>query len=129
MKNERTLTELRNALGGRIYIYLADAETSRRFLENAEAEGYRFGAVRPSDSSGADMIALEEGRQLSHVGFVGHMAFQCPSGVKDEFYRVDYQKFINGCADYMYREEPTGMQSYGVIHTQNREMRKYDLIT
>ncbi len=101
MKNPRTLTELRNGINGRIYIYLADQDICKKFLKDAEAEGYRFGKVRPTESECADIIALEKNKQLSYVGFVGHMAFQCPSGVEGAFYRIDYRKFSSGNNDYL----------------------------
>lgn len=102
MKNVRTLTELRNNLKGKIYIYLEDRTICKQFLNDAENEGFHFGKIKPTDSDGADIIALEKGKQLSYVGFVGHMAFQCPSGVEGSFYRIDYRKFANGDRVYTY---------------------------
>ncbi len=104
MKELRTLTELRSALKGRIYIYLENDEICRKFLQSAEDEGFRFGKIKPTDNGTANIIALEKRKQLSYVGFVGHMAFQCPSGVEGEFYRIDYRKFITGEKDYFYCE-------------------------
>lgn len=105
MENVRTLTELRNDLRGKIYIYLANREICRRFLQEAEAEGYRFGTIKPTDSDGSNIIALEKHKQLSYVNFVGHMAFQCNGGDdSDGFYRIDYQKFASGDNDYFFKQ-------------------------
>lgn len=106
MVNTRTLTELRKGLKGRIYIYLEDEKICNVFLKNAEDEGYRFGKIKPTKNDGSNIIALEKNKQLSYVGFVGHMAFQCPDGVKGNFYRIDYKKFINGDKDYLFKDEP-----------------------
>lgn len=105
MKSTRTLTDLRNKLKGRIYIYLDNSDICKKFLHNAEAEGFRFGKIKPTDSGDSDIIALENNHQLSHVGFVGHMAFRYPSGVKGDFYRIDYRKFYNDDEDYLYSEK------------------------
>lgn len=108
MKNIRTLTELRAGLKGRIYIYLDNDETCRKFLRKAEDEGYHFGGIKPTESGGSGIIALEKNKQLSFVGFVGHMAFQCNGGSNkgNGFYRIDYRKFIGGDKDYMFKDKP-----------------------
>lgn len=105
MIKERTLTNLRNAFGGKVYVYLNSETIGRRFLEDAEKEGYRLGKTRPAQSGSSDIIALEHGKQLSFVGFVGHMAFQCPSGVSGKFYRVDYERYINGDENFFFSEK------------------------
>lgn len=99
---KRTLDQLRSARKGRIYLYLRDGDAIRQFTADAEAEGYRFGTVRPSESPADDLIALGEGRQLSHVGAVGRMAFQCGggSGAKGAFHRIDYARYRRGDKTY-----------------------------
>lgn len=105
MKNTRTLTELRNSLKGRIYIYLENKDICKKFLQDAENEGYRFGKIKPTKSSGSNIIALEKNKKLSYVGFVGHIAFQCNGGSDNsDFYRIDYRKFINGDKDYFFKK-------------------------
>ena len=98
----RTLDHLRNTHAGKVYVYLKDEETEKRFYADAEAQGYRFGQLRPSDSPPDDMIALEQDKQLSHVGFVGRIAFQCNGGdcPKGEFHRIDYAAYLRGNKDY-----------------------------
>jgi hypothetical protein len=103
MKNQnRTINSLRENLNGKIYIYLKDRQICERFLQDAENEGYLFGKIKPTETDGADIIALEKSKQLSYVGFVGHMAFQCPNGVQGDFYRVDYSKYVNDEKDYFF---------------------------
>lgn len=104
---ERTLENLRNALSGKIYLYLKDRITERLFAVAAEEEGYRFGTIVPTESPADNLIALDENKQLSHVGFVGRFAFQCNggNGAKGRFHRIDYAKYVRGDADYYYRKD------------------------
>lgn len=101
---ERTLDNLRKSLKGKIYLYLKDAETEKQFKEDAQAEGYRFGTISPADSSADNIISLGENKQLSHVGAVGRIAFQCNggSGANGNFHRIDYRKYIDGENNYIY---------------------------
>ncbi|MCD8049983.1 MAG: hypothetical protein LUG52_10430 [Clostridia bacterium] len=90
------LTELRNKYEGAIYVYLADAEICRRFLRDAEDEGYRFGSIKPTENHVSDIISLDCKKQLGYVGAIGHMAFQCGGGDnKANFHKVDYRDFLN----------------------------------
>ena len=103
MTTKRTLTELRNTLQGKIYIYFDNEEICCKFLQDAEDEGYRFGSMYPTQSSRSNIIALENDKKLSHVGYVGHVAFQCPSGVVGGLHRVDYEKYVKGDEDFFYK--------------------------
>lgn len=94
---ERTLTDLRNSLEGKIYVWMKDAETEQKFVADAESEGYLYGKIRPSDSPVDNIVALHDNKQLSHVGAVGRMDFQSGGG-----HRIDYKKFKNGEEDYYY---------------------------
>ena len=94
---ERTLTSLRNSLDGKIYVYCKDAETAQEFIADAEAEGYHYGKLRPSESPADNIIALHDDKQLAHVGAIGRMDFQSGGG-----HRIDYAKYKNGDTDYYY---------------------------
>lgn len=100
---ERTLEHLRNSLRGKIYVLLNDEETQTLFFADAGAQGWTFGGTQPCDSPRDDLIALENEKQLSHVGFVGRIALQCRggSGAKRNFHCVDYAKFRRGEARFM----------------------------
>lgn len=101
----RTLDHLRNTRKGKIYVWLRDADTIRRFYADAQAQGYRFGQIKPSGSPPDDIIALGRNKQLSHVGFVGRLAFQCNGGncPKGTFHRIDYARYVSGEKKYDYR--------------------------
>lgn len=99
---KRTLEQLRNDYTGKVYIYLKDEKTLRRFYADAQTQGWRFGALRPADALPDELIALNKNRQLSHVGFVGRIAFRCGGGssAKGRFHRIDYAKYISGDKKY-----------------------------
>ena len=92
---KRTLDELRRRYQGKLYLVNLD-------LEDAEAQGYRCGKLKPTEMQGGDFISLERGKQLSGVGFVGHMAVQCGAVTI-----VDYRKWRSGDNGYLLRERRT----------------------
>lgn len=102
---ERTLTKLRE-FDGRIYVYLDNEKICKRFLQEAENEGYRFGKIKPTQSGGSNIIALKKNKQLSYVGFVGHVEFQCNGGDGGNLIRVNYEKYINGDANFLFENSP-----------------------
>lgn len=114
---ERTFDNLRKTLKGKIYLYLKDAETERQFIEDAQAEGYRFGSISPADSLADNIISLCEDKQLSHVGAIGRIAFQCNggSGARGRFHRIDYAIFRRGDNNYYYVPD----DPFAKIKTQN----------
>ena len=107
MENKRTINALRDILEGRVWVYLKDAETCRQFYKDAEAEGFSFGDRRPTDSFVDDIIAIHKDKTISHVGFVGRMAFHAPGNVDGGMYRIDYAKYIAGESDFYYSERST----------------------
>lgn len=98
---KRTIKEL-SKLKGKVYVYLKDEKTAKIFLKNAELEEFKFNRIKPTENKRSNIIAVKARKQLSYVGFVGHMAFQCPSGVEGNFYRIDYKKYISGDDEYYY---------------------------
>lgn len=89
-------------MDGKIYVYLADKRIAKIFLQNAESEGFKFGNIKPTENGWSNIIAVEKRKQLCYVNFVGYMAFQYPSGVEGNFYRIDYKKYISGDDEYYY---------------------------
>ena len=104
MENKRTISALRDILEGKVWVYLKDERTCRRFYEDAEAEGFRFGDRKPTDSCIDDIIAVNKDKTIAHVGFVGHMAFHAPSAVDGGCFRIDYAKYIAGEQEFYYSE-------------------------
>lgn len=105
MLKERTLLELRRNFKGSIYIYCDNKKIGKQFMKDAENEGYIFGKTKPTENGWSNIVALKHSKQLSFVGFGGHMAFQCNGGdnSKGFFHRIDYKKFINNDIDYFFR--------------------------
>lgn len=101
----RTLDALRNAIAGKIYIYCKNETTAKEFLIDAEKEGYRFGTIKPTDNKTDDIIALEENKQLSYVGFVGRIAIQCNGSGNANLHIIDYAKYRDGEEDYYLQPE------------------------
>ncbi len=103
MTNSKTLTDLRNRLKGKIYIYLDNTDICKKFLQDAEQEGYRFGKIKPTESKVSDIIAIDYNKQLSYVNFIGRIVFQCNGGSNNnDFHRIDYLKLLKGNKDYLF---------------------------
>ena len=82
---------------GRVYVYLADRETARHFLEDLEQEGFAFrDGERPTARPADRIYALNRDRTINFVGFVGHMAFGCGARTigGERLVRVDYRAFL-----------------------------------
>ncbi len=94
---ERTLTALRKELKGDIYIWLRNEEVAKRFLQDAEREGFTVGGGRPTARPFTSVMALHEDT-ISYVGANGMIRFGC--GDTADFHRVDYQKYVSGAAEF-----------------------------
>jgi len=105
-QNNRTIVALRDTLKGDVWIFLDNAETCRKFYEQAEAEGFHFGDILPTQGENDDIIALHHDRQLAHTGFAGHMRFY--HGPNDtDFHRINYAKYIAGEDNFYFDEADT----------------------
>ena len=98
----RTIENLRNSYKGKIYVYLNNEKVCKDFYADAENEGYLFGENKPTESQIDDIIALENGKNLSYVGFVGRIAYQSEGSRK--IHRVDYAKYKAGDSDYIIKD-------------------------
>lgn len=87
----KTIRELAN-MGEHVYVHLADEETAKRFLQQAEAEGFTFGdGVKPTDRHWSDLYAIHLDGTLNYVGSVGRIEYG--SGA-DSVVRVDYSQVL-----------------------------------
>ena len=93
----RNVTEL-SKLNGKVYVYLKDEVIARRFLQDAENEGFTFGdGEKPTARPGNNLYMVNRDCTISHVGWAGHMAFQSAKYVgEQELIRVDYEKYLLG---------------------------------
>lgn len=74
------MSKLKNLLSAypnsRIFLHCKTHELARRFLADAEAEGFTFGDdVKPTERGTDSIFALNDNMTINYVGFVGHMAF------------------------------------------------------
>lgn len=97
MKGVFSMSKIRlllSAHNGRIYVYLATEDICRRFLQDAEDEGFLFGdGVKPTQKPSSDIIAVNRDMTLNYVGFVGHAAYQAADRIGEQkLIKVDYRK-------------------------------------
>lgn len=104
METIRTLNNLRNSLSGKIYVYLKDTDTKKKFSADAKAEGYSFGKAELPEIIGDNIISLKKNKQLCYVGSMGRIEFQCNGGDNacGRFHRIDYARYRRGDEDYYY---------------------------
>ena len=98
----RNVTEL-SKLNGKVYVYLKDEVIAKRFLQDAENEGFTFGdGEKPTARPGNNLYVVNRDWTISHVGWAGHMAFQSAKYVgEQEMIRVDYEKYLIGGENYV----------------------------
>lgn len=92
----RTIKELKSNVNGKLHVVCNDEATAKRFLEDAEREGFMFGKYKPTTRSISDLYAVENDHLVSHVGAIGRMAYQAGESIK-----VDYAKYISGADEYI----------------------------
>ena len=82
---------------GRVYVYLANEEIGRRFLEDSEKEGFTFAdGVKPTERDMDCIYALNPNMTINYVGFAGHMAFGCANSIGGKpLIKIDYREFLN----------------------------------
>lgn len=98
----RNVTEL-SKLNGKVYVYLKDEMIARRFLQDAENEGFTFGdGEKPTARPGNNLYVVNCDWTISHVGWAGHMAFQSAKYVgEQELIRVDYERYLSEEEDFI----------------------------
>ena len=119
----RTLDNLRNSMKGRLYIVCRNTAVGKRFLQDAEAQGYLFGSIKPTTFESVDMVALERHHQLAHVNYLGHMA--AGAGAVN---CIDYEKYIDGKQNFGYQREetpPVRIRGNEIIGARRKEARDW----
>lgn len=82
---------------GRIYVYLASAEIGKRFLQDAENEGFLFcDGVKPTEREADSIFAINDDMTINYVGFVGHIAYQAASKIGNTpLVKIDYRDIMS----------------------------------
>ncbi|MDD5923960.1 MAG: hypothetical protein PUC88_04145 [Clostridia bacterium] len=81
---------------GRIYVYLTNEDICKRFLQDAEKEGFTFtDGTNPTQKHTSDIIALNQDATINYVGFVGRVAFQAANRIGNQpLVKIDYWEFL-----------------------------------
>ncbi len=92
-----SIKSLLSAHNGRIYIYLATDDIGKRFLQDAENEGFLFpDGVKPTQREVAGIFAINDDMTINYVGFVGHVAYQAAKKIGNQpLIKIDYRDVIN----------------------------------
>lgn len=92
-----SIKSLLSAHTGRIYIYLATANIGKRFLQDAENEGFIFrDGVKPTQREADSIFAINDDMTINYVGFVGHVAYQAANKIGNQpLIKIDYRDIIN----------------------------------
>ena len=120
-KKERTVAQLLSAREGgfrfplplpresemlkpkHVYIYCRSSAIAKRFLADAEGEGFVFsdGTV-PTGKEAVNLYALNDDFTISYTGLVAHMML----GRKDvgNVVQVDYERYVSGEKTWMVRD-------------------------
>lgn len=102
LENKRTLENLLEP-NCKTYLYLTDDETTRVFIQNAEAEGFTFSdGVKISKRQPEDVMVLNEDKTINFLGFADNLTFHNPEATSTYLVRVDYRKYILGEEKFLY---------------------------
>ena len=89
----KTIREL-SEMNGRVYIFLRTPELGRRFLLQAEQEGFTFGdGEKPTARQYAEVMAVNRDKTINYVGTNGRIAYG-GGAVKigsEPLIRIDYE--------------------------------------
>ena len=83
-----TLKEIVSSSTKPVYVHLSDHETARRFLEDAENQGFVFSdGAKPTEKTPDSFFAVHPDMTMNYIGAVGRIAYQCHS---DNIICLDY---------------------------------------
>ena len=88
---------IKSLFSDRIYVYLATKEIAKRFLQDAENEGFTFGdGVKPAQREADCFFAINDDMTINYVGFLGHMAYQAANRIGSKpLIKIDYREFLS----------------------------------
>lgn len=91
------LRSLLSSHTGRIYVYLANEDIGKRFLQDAEKDEFTFtDGTSPTQKHTSDIIALNSNATINYVGFVGRAAFQAANRIgNQQLIKIDYRDLVN----------------------------------
>lgn len=84
----------------KVYILLRSKAIQYRFMSDAEREGITYGDnVKPTERLVDDIMALQPNGTICFLGWAGRVCYHYAN--QHNIIRVDYEKYINGDANYM----------------------------
>lgn len=85
----------KNSLPRHTYVYCRSKNIARRFLMDAEKEGFTFrDGIIPTEKETSDLFSIYPDLTLSYTRLAGYMLFKKPGG--GNVVRIDYGKYISG---------------------------------
>ena len=88
----------------KVYILLKSKAIQYRFMSDAELEGITYGDnVKPTERPVDDIMALRPDGTICFLGWAGHVCYHYSN--QNNIIRVDYEKYINGDANFMIYEK------------------------
>lgn len=90
-----------------VYVWISSANTLEQFHSNAHAEGFSFSKkAKKASFAGGHFLHIRDDMTIdypSYSGFCGALEFQCAKFQDGRLVvKVDYQKYLDGSADYYY---------------------------
>lgn len=81
---------------GKIYVYLATEDICKKFLKDAEDEGFTFtDGAKPTQKHTSDVLAINPDLTINYVGAVGHIAYQYANKIGNQpLIKIDYRDYI-----------------------------------
>lgn len=84
----------------KVYVLLKGKATRYRFMSDADREGITYGdSVKATDRAVDDVMALQSDGTICFLGWAGRVCYHYAR--QNNIIRVDYEKYINGDADYI----------------------------
>lgn len=89
---------LRKIMDDKVYVKFKNEDVFKRFLYDAETEGYMIGGNKPTEAGvSQDIKAIGYNGKISNCGIIDHIAVQVGG---ENIHVIDYEKYINGDPDY-----------------------------
>ena len=86
-----------------LYVYCRSTAIAKRFLADAEREGFVFGDGKlPTGKDTDNLFALNDDFTISYTGIAAHMVF---GSRMENVYWVDYGKYVSGESDFRVKKE------------------------
>ena len=86
-----------------LYVYCRSTAIAKRFLADAEREGFIFGDGKlPTSKDTDNLFALNDDFTICYTGIATHMMF---GSRMENVYWVDYGKYVSGERDFRVKKE------------------------